>query len=250
MTGLGAGVVVSASGRRLSAIGQGLLGRKLRVAQQSRSMRQASEVPRMRSADVHLLALQQLEHFARPCQWALLCDDVLARAIDSGAARAAVRGLVAEVDAVVVSVSPRALVDRFSTLLGLGVDAAFVAPQSAVEPVRAGASTKVPVRSLKEATPAASSGVASTLAPKDAALFEALRVWRRSEAQRRGVPAYRVLPDRVLRVVATERPREAAELLVISGIGEKTVAESGRSLLDAVAAHQGGGPLTERPGGV
>ena len=44
------------------------------------------------------------------------------------------------------------------------------------------------------------------LSGMDARIEEALRGWRLAEAKRRGVPAFRIFSDRVLRVMATERP--------------------------------------------
>ena len=61
-------------------------------------------------------------------------------------------------------------------------------------------------------------------------LEEALRKWRLAEAKRLGVPAFRVLPDRALRAMATTRPVTAAELLAIPGIGIATVEKYGHQL--------------------
>jgi len=43
-----------------------------------------------------------------------------------------------------------------------------------------------------------------------------------------GVPAFRILTDRALRAMATNRPVTAAELLAIPGIGIATVEKYGR----------------------
>ena len=55
----------------------------------------------------------------------------------------------------------------------------------------------------------------------DARIEEALRRWRLAEAKRRGVPAFRIFSDRVLRVMATERPGSDSDLLGISGRGRE-----------------------------
>jgi DNA topoisomerase-3 len=62
-------------------------------------------------------------------------------------------------------------------------------------------------------------------------LVEALRAWRRAEAQRRHVPAFRILTDRTLTALATVRPADEAELLGISGIGPTIVKMYGREIL-------------------
>ncbi len=55
--------------------------------------------------------------------------------------------------------------------------------------------------------------------PGDAALFEALRAWRRERSKTDSVPAYVVFPDAVLIALATRRPRSDAEMLAVPGIG-------------------------------
>jgi DNA topoisomerase-3 len=63
-------------------------------------------------------------------------------------------------------------------------------------------------------------------------LVEALRAWRRGEAQRRKVPAFRILTDRTLTALAAARPADEAELLGIAGIGPTIVKKYGRELLE------------------
>ncbi|HYG63383.1 MAG TPA: DNA topoisomerase 3 [Thermoanaerobaculia bacterium] len=67
-------------------------------------------------------------------------------------------------------------------------------------------------------------------------LVEALRAWRRGEAQRRKVPAFRILTDRALTALAAARPADEAELLGIAGIGPTIVKKYGRELLDLLRA--------------
>jgi superfamily II DNA helicase RecQ len=55
------------------------------------------------------------------------------------------------------------------------------------------------------------------LSPDDERVFDALRFWRREAAA--GKPAYTVAHDRTLRAIAVTRPRSAAELEAIPGIG-------------------------------
>ena len=63
------------------------------------------------------------------------------------------------------------------------------------------------------------------------ALVDALKAWRRAEAQRRRVPAFRILTDRALNALAAARPRDEDELLAISGIGPTIVAKYAREIL-------------------
>jgi DNA topoisomerase-3 len=50
-----------------------------------------------------------------------------------------------------------------------------------------------------------------------------LKAWRRAVAAKQGVPAFRVMSDRVLLAIAENEPATAAELLAIPGIGIKLV---------------------------
>ena len=63
--------------------------------------------------------------------------------------------------------------------------------------------------------------------PRIEGLEEALRTWRLTEARRRGIPALRILTDRPLRAMVSERPGTDQELLAISGIGMSTVKQYG-----------------------
>jgi DNA topoisomerase-3 len=68
-------------------------------------------------------------------------------------------------------------------------------------------------------------------------LTEALRQWRLAEARRRGIPAFRILTDRTLEAIATQRPLSAAELLAIPGITIGTVEKYGRQLYQILSEH-------------
>jgi DNA topoisomerase-3 len=70
----------------------------------------------------------------------------------------------------------------------------------------------------------------SPAAPATPALEHALRAWRLAEAKRRGVPAFRIMTDKVLQAVAARRPASAAELLDIPGIGIKAVENYGAQI--------------------
>ncbi|HYA18924.1 MAG TPA: RecQ family ATP-dependent DNA helicase, partial [Bryobacteraceae bacterium] len=65
---------------------------------------------------------------------------------------------------------------------------------------------------------------------EDAAAEEALRKWRTAQAKKQGVPAFRIMTDKVLLAIAEDRPRNAAELLAIPGMGIKTVEKYGAAI--------------------
>lgn len=69
------------------------------------------------------------------------------------------------------------------------------------------------------------------LAP-DPAIVEALRAWRLEEARRRRIPAFRILSDRALHALAAARPRDAAALLAVHGIGPKIAEKYGAALIE------------------
>jgi DNA topoisomerase-3 len=69
-----------------------------------------------------------------------------------------------------------------------------------------------------------------------AELFEKLRSWRLTEAREKGVPAFRILSDRVLRAIASERPGSVDELTQIHGIGPKLCEKYGQALLSCLGS--------------
>jgi DNA topoisomerase-3 len=74
-------------------------------------------------------------------------------------------------------------------------------------------------------------GPASAPPPVSPHLVEALKAWRKSEAQRRRVPAFRILTDRALTALVAERPQSEADLLNVPGIGPTIVEKYGREIL-------------------
>ena len=68
---------------------------------------------------------------------------------------------------------------------------------------------------------AARTAVMADLSERDAAVFEALRLWRTGLAKERGVPPYVIFHDRTLAEIARERPASADAMREISGVGEK-----------------------------
>ncbi len=69
----------------------------------------------------------------------------------------------------------------------------------------------------------------------DPAMVKRLKEWRRAQAKQRGVPAFRILTDRVLLAIAADRPRSLAELLRVRGLGPKLVERHGAAILAAMA---------------
>ncbi len=65
-------------------------------------------------------------------------------------------------------------------------------------------------------------------------LEEALSGWRRNKAREQGVPAYRILHQRVLLAIADEAPLTREELLEIPGFGPGLYRRCGEELLALV----------------
>ena len=71
-------------------------------------------------------------------------------------------------------------------------------------------------------------------------LREYMREWRRSAAQRQCVPAYVVLHDTSLDDLCRRRPRSLAELLQVSGIGERKAEMYGQQIFAALERFDAG----------
>ena len=65
----------------------------------------------------------------------------------------------------------------------------------------------------------------------DPQLIDALREWRRVEAQRKRVPAFRIFSNRVLLALAEARPSNEDELLAVKGVGPSLARKYGEPLL-------------------
>ena len=59
---------------------------------------------------------------------------------------------------------------------------------------------------------------------------KALRDWRLAEANRRRVPAFRILSDKALQAIAAEKPATMRELLEIPGIGARLAEQYGAQI--------------------
>jgi ATP-dependent DNA helicase RecQ len=70
--------------------------------------------------------------------------------------------------------------------------------------------------------------------PADAALFEALRAWRRERASEQGLPPYVIFHDTALAAIARLRPANADALAKISGVGQSKLLRYGADVLKLV----------------
>lgn len=89
-------------------------------------------------------------------------------------------------------------------------------------------------RTVARSKSRATGRAADTVADEDRELFDRLRAWRKAEAAERGVPPYVVFNDATLKQIAAERPVSEDQLLQISGIGEKKLADYGEALLEVL----------------
>jgi ATP-dependent DNA helicase RecQ len=79
--------------------------------------------------------------------------------------------------------------------------------------------------------PAGDMPAAEPAGAEDPALLARLKQLRRALAEERHLPAYIVFPDATLLEMATRRPTSADELLAISGVGPKKLAQYGDAFL-------------------
>jgi len=95
------------------------------------------------------------------------------------------------------------------------------------------------VRKKDKAAARSSSGAAplDPMQPHDRELFERLRVWRRAEAEHRGVPPYVIFSDKTLREIARVRPTTLYELRGIYGIGDAKLEAFGETLITQIREH-------------
>ena len=63
-----------------------------------------------------------------------------------------------------------------------------------------------------------------------------LRAWRLAEARRRGVPAFRIFPDRTLFALAEARPASEDALMAVTGVGPRLARLYASALLKLLAA--------------
>jgi ATP-dependent DNA helicase RecQ len=85
------------------------------------------------------------------------------------------------------------------------------------------------------------------ISTEEVALREYLREWRRTEAKERGVSAFVVLHDSTLEEICRRKPKFFAELLGITGIGERKAEMYGQKLLDALVRFKDGARAAALP---
>jgi superfamily II DNA helicase RecQ len=69
----------------------------------------------------------------------------------------------------------------------------------------------------------------------ESAEFKKIRAWRLDQARRLGIPAFRILSDRILLALCESRPRSKSELSQISGFGQKAIDQYGEALLSMLS---------------
>ncbi|MFZ1142210.1 MAG: RecQ family ATP-dependent DNA helicase [Candidatus Sulfotelmatobacter sp.] len=85
------------------------------------------------------------------------------------------------------------------------------------------------------------------VAGADQELREYLREWRRITAKEQGMPAYVVLHDSSLDEICRLQPRSLAELLTITGIGERKADLYGQAILSALRRYREGARVAALP---
>jgi ATP-dependent DNA helicase RecQ len=109
---------------------------------------------------------------------------------------------------------------------------------------------KVTPATLRPAVRAASGGDRAAPTPGAAAdqdLREYLREWRRNTAREQGTPAFVVLHDSSLDEICRVRPTSIAELLDITGIGERKAKLYGQAILSALRRYREGARAAAPP---
>ena len=71
----------------------------------------------------------------------------------------------------------------------------------------------------------------------DEALFDRLRRLRKKTADERGVPPYIVFSDVSLRQMARHYPTTEGEFMRINGVGERKLADFGKTFMNSIAAY-------------
>lgn len=87
----------------------------------------------------------------------------------------------------------------------------------------------------KKATRKPAARKTGTLEIADTPLHKQLRGLRLSEAERRGIPAFRIFTDSVLCAIADAKPRTETDLLAIKGAGPALVKKYGKKILNTLS---------------
>jgi len=81
----------------------------------------------------------------------------------------------------------------------------------------------------------------------DSELRDYIREWRREMSKEQGVPAYIVMHDTSLEDLCRRRPTSLAELLGVSGFGERKTELYGQSILEALGRFAKGARAAQMP---
>ncbi len=87
----------------------------------------------------------------------------------------------------------------------------------------------------------------ASVASSDAELREYLREWRRVTAKEQGVPAFVVLHDTSLDEICRIQPSSIAQLMTVTGIGERKADLYGQRILAALVRYRDGDRASARP---
>ena len=98
-----------------------------------------------------------------------------------------------------------------------------------------------------DTTAAGSEGSSAPPSFEELELHEYLREWRRETAQEQSVPAYVILHDTTLDEIARRVPQSIADLLQITGIGERKAEMFGQQILEALSRFRAGARATPLP---
>ncbi|MBO7492428.1 MAG: helix-turn-helix domain-containing protein [Bacteroidales bacterium] len=78
-------------------------------------------------------------------------------------------------------------------------------------------------------------------------LYGILRAWRDEKAEEADVELYAVIPNKTLKAIANEKPRNKSALRKIEGMGPKRMSAFGEEILSIVNKFVGAGEITEEP---
>ncbi len=104
-----------------------------------------------------------------------------------------------------------------------------------------------PVRGVSYAGKESRVAAGASVSSKDLELSEYLREWRRITAREQGVPAFVVLHDTTLEEICGRQPSSMAELLGITGIGERKAEVYGKGILAALERYRNGARASAAP---
>ncbi len=96
-------------------------------------------------------------------------------------------------------------------------------------------------KAARAAAKAANTAALADGSPADARLFEALRKRRLELAKAQGVAAYVVFADKTLIDMARRKPKTAADMGAVHGVGEAKLKRYGEVFLDVIRQHAAGG---------